>query len=165
MIKHFINLTNGIEAIPNLQDWNVVRICSTTIEKEDWVHLLADLDHNLLFWLSQGAECHIYDYTPGDRDSKVITLGVPFIRAVLRRSWFGVCPMDLDDQIYCDLIDRADTQAKQRMKRKIKYYRKILNTDVIRLVGHSQPTTHDGDFAYYSGILKYSAYLKWSIHG
>lgn len=144
---NFINLTNGIEAIPDLPNWSVVRICSTTIEKEDWEYLIGDLDHNLLFFLSQGVDCHIYDFGTRREFSKTISFGVPFIKNVLTHCWLGIHFPPADK------LMRAETKSSQHMKRKVNYYRKILRTSEVRLFGHSKRTEHDGDMSYYQEIL------------
>ena len=54
---NFINLTNGIEALPALDHaTNVCRIQSSRCEANDFYGVLQDLDHNLLFHLATGAE-------------------------------------------------------------------------------------------------------------
>ena len=79
---HFINLTNGIEALdklpPHLQNnVNFVRIQSSKCEANDFYGILQDVDHNLLFHLATGAECVVYDFGsrgsrwPGAEDQKV----------------------------------------------------------------------------------------------
>ena len=75
---NFINLTNGIEALPVLDHaTNVCRIQSLRCEANDFYGVLQDLDHNLLFHLATGAECRIYDYGsrgtrwPGETEQKI----------------------------------------------------------------------------------------------
>ena len=54
---NFINLTNGIEALPALDhSTQVCRIQSSRCEANDFYGVLQDLDHNLLFHLATGAE-------------------------------------------------------------------------------------------------------------
>ena len=98
---HFINLTNGIEALdklpPDLQNnVNFVRIQSSKCEANDFYGILQDVDHNLLFHLATGAECVVYDFGsrgsqwPGAEDQKVpraIWWGLEWIRYALTRAW------------------------------------------------------------------------------
>ena len=155
MLKKFINLTNGIESIPSLgDDWSAIRICSTTIEKRDWLTLIGDLDHNLLFWLSQGADCVIYDYGARRPISKTVSFGVPLIKSVLERVWLNRQVNSTIAHAQCiRLLQVADTHQKQTIKRKLLYYRRLLRTDEVRLRGCSAATEHDGDVDYYKGIL------------
>ena len=63
MDKHFINLTNGIEAIPFLDNYEFVRIPSTYCEAKAWDKLMLSLDSNFLMNLAVGNTCIIYDYS------------------------------------------------------------------------------------------------------
>ena len=49
--KNWINLTNGIEDIENLDNFSFIRIQSTTLERKDYIKLFLDLDHNFLIHL------------------------------------------------------------------------------------------------------------------
>lgn len=151
---NFINLTNGIEKIPALDNWAAVRISSTTIEKKDWELLFQDLDHNLLFWLSQGEECRVYDYGTRRLTSKTVSVGIPLIKQILENVWLGKPTTTALAKIVQGRIERATTKKSQDVKRKLKYYRKILDTDEIRLTGHSETTDNDGKIDFYKKILK-----------
>jgi len=64
--RHFINLTNGVEALEALRlrgiDPGFVRIQSSHCEANDFYGILKELDHNLLMHLATGSTCLIYDY-------------------------------------------------------------------------------------------------------
>lgn len=165
MIRKFVNLTNGIEAIPSLDhSWEICRIQSTTIEKENWPLLFADLDHNLLFRLAIGEECIIYDFGAGRKNTKVVYIGIPLIAALLERAWFDRVPY-LWDQKYnvekqyksaCKrVLERADNKIAQHAKRKLGYYKRYLSVKdrSIKLFGVSKETSHDGDIDYYRNIV------------
>lgn len=141
MQKHFINLTNGIEWIPYLTDYSFVRIESTAIEKDDWLRILRDLDVNLLMHLSLGYECHIYDCGTRREVSKTISVGVPYIKKFLTDRWLNCIEM------------RAIDRETQHLKRKIQYFKRYLNTNEIRLIGHSKSTINDGDRSYFKNTI------------
>ncbi len=145
MILHYINLTDGIEWIPELPNYHAVRISSTVIEKADWPLLVLELDHDLLFRLSQGVECVVYDCGTRRVVSKTIAIGVPYIKSVLEQAWFGE-----------GAFKRATTVIAQRAKAKVGYCRKLLNTTEVRLRGVSKRTDHDGDYGWYRDLLKNS---------
>ena len=94
---NFINLTNGIEALPALDhSTQVCRIQSSRCEANDFYGVLQDLDHNLLFHLATGAECRIYDYGsrgtrwPGEVEQKIpraIWWGLVWVRYALEEVW------------------------------------------------------------------------------
>jgi len=59
--RHFINLTNGVEALPTLTalqlTYSFVRLPSTDCEQQNWEQLLLSLDANLLTMLALGHRC------------------------------------------------------------------------------------------------------------
>ncbi len=147
---NFINLTNGIEKISDLDSWSVVRIRSTTIERENWELLFSDLDHNLLFWLARGVRCHVYDFGTRHKTNKTIGFGIPLIKGVIGKVWFNI-PLanKVHQTVYDELIGRPQTFAAINVKRKLSYYKNLLASDDVHLFGHSEATEHDGDFVFY----------------
>ena len=95
-VRHFINLKNGVEAIPTLRavgidDYAFVRIQSTLCEVGDMEKMLLELDANLLVSLALGYSCVVYDF--GSRDKKrgvprALWYGLEFTRFALNRYWF-----------------------------------------------------------------------------
>ena len=174
MIKTFINLTNGIEKLLefNINEVSFIRIQSTTIENKDWCKLFLDLDHNFLMHLALGFECNVYDYGTNRICSKSIYQGIEIIKYCLNRYWFNI---DLEivwkrcrngqysttinlkpyfDIIYNNLFIYDRNKDKIKVRNKLKYYKRFLNCNQIDLQGHSESTSHDGDYNYYFQILK-----------
>jgi hypothetical protein len=56
--RHYINLTNGLEAVPRLQalglDYSYLRLPSTRCEQQQFEALVNDLDGDLLMRLALG---------------------------------------------------------------------------------------------------------------
>ena len=72
--RHYINLSNGVEAIDGLlsagvapEALGVCRIQSSQCESQDFSGLLANLDHDMMLHLALGHECRVYDF--GSRGS------------------------------------------------------------------------------------------------
>ena len=68
-VRHFINLTNGIEIVPKLlsngvkeQELNYIRIQSTHCESRNYNGILESLDTTLLMNLARGNICLLYDF-------------------------------------------------------------------------------------------------------
>jgi hypothetical protein len=68
-VRHFINLSNGAEALPLLEAAGVpseqvsfIRVQSSHCEAQDYYGLLHNLDHNLLMHLALGFDCRVYDF-------------------------------------------------------------------------------------------------------
>jgi hypothetical protein len=97
--RHFINLTNGIEALSVLplskEQINFVRLQSTHLERGDYHRFLQEIDYNLLMHLALGNTCYLYDYGCRRNDeqeplyghSRIHWMGVPFMRFILNRVW------------------------------------------------------------------------------
>jgi len=176
MIKHFINLTNGIEFISELQekgitDINFIRIESTTLERKDFIKLLNSLDSNLLMYLALGYKCYFYDAGTNRNFSKTCYLGVPLINYILSRRWTGNVPIAYrysrsGKERITDVAGRSDwiynflftfeqsDKAKRSMKRKIDYYKRyITNGKIGELIPISHSTSNDGNYAYYAKVV------------
>lgn len=173
--KHFVNLTNGILAIPELDQagipYEFIRIQSTTLENKNWIKLFTDLDHNFLMNLALGNMCIVYDYGTNRPYSKTIYIGLEIIRYVLNRYWYKIdnpeairynrngnpCPHNMReyyDKIFSYLLIHDKTKEKIAVKLKLNYYKKYLNNKSINLEGRSESTDKDGQFEYMANLLK-----------
>lgn len=80
--KIFINLTNGIEAIPELaiSDISFIRIQSCHCERQKFELIIDNLDYNFLMYLALGYECIVYDFGVNSD----VSYQVAFYNAILR---------------------------------------------------------------------------------
>ena len=177
MNKVFLNLTNGLEFLPELseEERNTIMftyIASTTLENKSYIKLLVDLDHNLLFNLAIGNECFIVDYGTNRPFSKTIYLGIPLIRYCLTRFWLDedredlcyrltrngsskICEVERFKFIYDFIFNYDLTREKLNLKTKLKKYKKkFLRTSAINLHGYSISTCHDGKHSYYKALIE-----------
>lgn len=168
----FLNLTNGIEYLPEVEDGVIhfMRIRSTTIERKDWLFLLMDLDHNFLLHLALGKDCVFVDYGTNRLNSKTVYYGIQLVRYVLSRRWFGIAEtpyrlhrnsngkiFDVESHfshIYDTLFVHDQDADKCKLKKKLDYYKKFLNTSELKLSTISNSTTYDGNYPHYFEILK-----------
>lgn len=97
--RHFINLTNGLEALSALHELipsaqlRFTRIQSSHCESGAYDKLLCGLDNELLFSLACGRQCYVYDFASRNKTcgvSRAIFLGVQFIKWSLAYLWFHV---------------------------------------------------------------------------
>ena len=161
MIKNYINLTNGIEAVQQygLQDYAFIRIQSTACEQHSWDKILQDLDYDFLMNVALGNECVIYDYGTRKPVPRAIYQGVEFIKYVLNRFWYNV-----ETEIYIsrsrknrganatDYFDKAYRSLSEQTFKKLKYFRQFLGGTInIRCITSS--TSHDNDKSFYANIL------------
>lgn len=144
----YLNLTNGLEFLPEYPDARFVRIPSTSIEQNDWFSIFMELDHDLLFNLARGRECAIYDCGCRREVSKTISVGIPTIRGCLDAYWFN----KPKPEKYVGLFEYekgCNVDYLTRIKRKFDYYKRYLTGDSVKLHGVSKLTVHDGDREYY----------------
>lgn len=95
---HYINLTNGIEAIVDLDTMlsgtqiRFTRIQSSHCERGAYEKILTYLDNDLLFSLACGRKVFVYDFASRNKVRGVprsIFLGIQFIKWSLAYLWFG----------------------------------------------------------------------------
>lgn len=151
----YLNLTNGLEALPLVDGYKIIRIQSTACEQKRWGYILADLDNGLLFDLAIGKNCYIIDYAQRKKIPRALFQGVEWIKFVLNKVWLN--------REYKPLIRGNDAsryfaeQYKLLDKitlNKIKYYKKFINTDEINLFPVSKQTANDGNYIYYAELCK-----------
>ncbi|HAX18280.1 MAG TPA: hypothetical protein DCY00_06770 [Actinobacteria bacterium] len=172
MEKHFINLTNGIEQIPNLkpEEINFLRIQSTTLERKNYYKLFSELDNNFLMNLVLGNKCIVYDFGTNKPLSKTIYLGLPIIEYCLNKYWTGyeADKVMVGRKFQCNIKDYVEKeiyqkyfmhhgektlQAKINLTQKFFYFKKFIRGR-INLIGVSKPTNHDSDILFYKNIIE-----------
>lgn len=93
---HYINLTNGLQALPTLRALQlpprITRIQSTHCEQQQLEQLCLGLGPDLLFHLATGRCCLVWDL--GSRNKKravprALWYGLEFIRFSLALAWYG----------------------------------------------------------------------------
>lgn len=172
-VKHYLNLTNGLESlahIPPGEPYGFIRVQSTTLENKDWTKLFGrELDADLLLHLALGVTCYFYDRGTNRPYSKTVYLGIPVIKYVLERCWLDKSPAAVVSpgrrgKAEIDITQVAaaayhaifsDSSNKQAaIRKKLRYYKKYLKTSELKLIGVSCSTSHDGDYAFYSDLVK-----------
>ena len=171
---HYINLTSGVEAIPelssaeyayfngicyspiNISDWHFLRIQSTACEQKRWEYILSDLDNDFLMNLALGNKCVIHDYSAHKTCPRSIFQGLEWIKFSLEWAWF-----DHIGKVNIRGDDCTTYFAKELFKIKdgatmvkLKYFRKFLNTDKLNIETIVAQTKHDGDIEFHKDILK-----------
>lgn len=163
MIKHYINLTNGIEAIPVInENYSYIRIQSTICEQKLWDRLIQDLDYDLLMNLAIGNECIIYDFGANKPISRAVYQGLEFLKYVLNKRWLNkeyktnVVKSKNTSRINCcnKYFEECYLKLEDRTKKKLDYFIPYVITDNIKLNSITRGTNHDNDKEYYRNILK-----------
>lgn len=157
MEKLYLNLTNGIELLENLNslDFNFVRIQSTACEQKRWDFILQELDYNFLMHLALGENVIVVDYSAKKAQTRAVYQGLEFIKYTLNRYWldkdYTPCVKGFNCKEYFkEVYDKLD----KRTFKKLDYFKKFLATSEINLKSKCFKTEHDGDYEYYSALLK-----------
>lgn len=166
--KIFVNLSNGIEAFercPFLMrrgDISFIRIQSTHCEQKLWDDVIANLDANFLVNLALGAECVVFDYGAHSPRPRALWQGLSFVAYCIERVWMGRnpekwfvtrAPASRGHNCVSD-FKRWFAALNGKSITKLKYYRKYLNCDNIILCYITGKTDKDGNYKYYSDLLK-----------
>lgn len=163
MTCHYINLTNGIEAIPLLKSndiaFHFLRIQSTVCEQKDWDRLIQELDYDFLMNVALGNECIIYDYGARKQIPRAVYQGIEFIKYVLYRRWL--------DKEYVTNVSRSKKgkinsnkyfsycyeRLNRKTKKKLDYFKSYVVGE-ISITARTDATIHDGDKKFYGNIIK-----------
>lgn len=166
----YLNLTNGIEYLNDVEEpYSFIRIQSTTLERKLFEKLILELDYAFLLNLALGKKVIVVDYGTNRKNSKTISKGIPIIRYILNRFWYDIdedvyflnCNSDKKNKqteyvkhIYNQLFTFNRTKEKEKVISKLRYFKRYLNSDRVYLEGKSFSTNNDGNYTYYSNLLK-----------
>lgn len=155
LITHFVNLTNGIEAIPEIKgEVGFIRIQSTACEQNRWEFIIQELDYTFLMAIALGYTVYVYDYSARKEIPRALYKGLEFVRYVLNRDWLQQSvDVNVNGHNSKDYFEEVYRSFRKRTKKKIKYFRKFLKTDTIDIVMVTDFTEHDGDYDYYRRVL------------
>ena len=173
-LRYFVNLTNGIEAIPQLlaekgiaaDNIQFVRIQSSHCESADHNAIIQNLDYNFLMNLALGNVCVVYDFgsrgtgmPEGDcRDGipRAMWWGTEFIRHAIEDAWGLSSSSSMrvvkGYNVEADFNKRLQDMPKN-VKKRLKYFRPFVQTDKLRWFNAYSKTDHDGDREWYAQTL------------
>ena len=161
MIKRYINLTNGIEAIPTIDgEYSFIRIQSTACEQKLWDRLILDLDYDFLMNAALGNQCLIYDFGAKKVVPRAVYQGVKFIIFVLEKHWYGrtvttyVSRGSRTGHDVTEYFNKMYSYLSKETLKKLDYFKPFLCGNYINIGWITDSTEHDGDKLYYSSIVK-----------
>lgn len=163
---HYINLTNGIEAIPKLNgEYKFIRIQSTWCEQKLFNRIIQDLDYDFLMNLALGHRCIVYDFGANKPVPRAVYQGLEFVKYTLNRRWLNKEYItdvgkhrNNEKGFNCnDYFSVCYQKLEERTKKKLDYFLPFINTDELKLECVTASTEHDGDKEYYKEILKNAA--------
>lgn len=142
-IRHYVNLTNGIEVLRVLQllgisqnEVRFTRLQSTVCEARAWNVLLDLLDTDLIFSLACGHVCYLYDIGSRSKGKnaavpRAIWMGVEFVKYALTYFWAGADKRKVPDTVIVRGKNVApywrdevcQFQIDKPVKKRIKYFK------------------------------------------
>lgn len=162
-IHHYINLTNGLEAVPRLQkitsNINICRLQSSHCEASRPDLLLQSIDASMLFWLARGHTVLVYDF--GSRNKKrgaprALWYGLEFLKCVLGSVWYpnqrdGSSSFVRGYNAQRDFEALVSKYVDRPTMKKLKYYRQYIDesNSCIHLYGVYDSTENDANQEYY----------------
>jgi hypothetical protein len=159
MIIHWINLTNGLQAIPDygLTDYRVMRLQSTYCEQKLWNDILMTIPDEFLFRASLGDECRVYDYGANRIVPRSIWQGLELVRYVLMRKWFNeiVFLEGRQGRSMFGYFDRVYTGLPKRVLTRLTYFEKYLIGKPLLITSVTSPTIHDGTKEWFVKCLEH----------
>lgn len=154
--RHFVNLTNGIEAIRQfgLTDYRFIRLQSTHCEQKRWSDIIMGLSDDFLMCAALGHRCTVYDYGANKPIPRAIWQGLEWIKFCIYRRW--------DDAIYmprhralssAGFFEEKLRELRKPAKSKLDYFRRYRN-GAICIEAVTSSTGNDGDYDLYAKIAK-----------
>ncbi len=152
-IIKYLNLTNGLEYLDEIQNYKLVRIQSSLCERKCWDKLIQDLDYNFLFDLAQGNTIQIYDASSKKKETRALYQGIEFIRYVLLRRWFDSKPSEIPAVVkgnnVTEYFEIEYKKLSSSTKKKLDYVKKFVNSNGIYINKICKKSLHDGEYEYY----------------
>lgn len=156
MVKYYLNLTNGIEALEKegFKDANFIRIQSTACEQKRWDFILQELDYNFLMDIALGNTVFVVDFGANKEVPRALYQGVAFIKYVLNRRWLNtIIQPTVRGNDCAKYFDECYRNLDKRTLKKIDYFRKFVKTKEIEIFRVSASTDKDGNYEYYRDLL------------
>lgn len=148
MIRHFLNLSNGLEFAPDLKvSWGLVRIQSTWCEQKRWWPIIQDLDYTFLLALASGEPVFVYDTSAQKDTSRAIYQGLEWVKYACNRVWFDNTTVPIVRGNDCSSYFAECWKEKTEPAiRKLRYCKKFVLSSGISLSTVCRRSIFDGKY-------------------
>lgn len=157
-IIKYLNLTNGLEYLNEIESYKLVRIQSSLCEQKCWDKLIQDLDYNFLFDIAQGNIIEVFDTSRKKKESRALYQGIEFIRYVLLRRWFDAKPTEIPAVVngfkVTEYFETEYKKLSKDTKKKLDYVKKFVNSNGIYIKRICKKSLYDGQYEYFKKLLK-----------
>lgn len=159
------NLTNGIEVIPYLNEYNIpYRFCrfrSCSFEQANWNDSIADMPDDMLMGLAVGRRQIVIDFGANRPCPRALRQGLMIAIRRISLSWgfvvddhMWICNRQGIPMIVGNEFARQAMRIDKKQESRLKYFRRYVNTDRLKLTMMCAPTSHDGDYERHVNIVQ-----------
>jgi len=155
MIRHYVNLSNGIEALPELvevrADVRFMRLRSTDCEHKHWADIITNLPDDFLLDLAAGRRVIVHDRACSNRAhglSRAQWQGLAWVRYALTRADWGPCmlrdecgPILAQPEPWRPVWDALPGDVKGRLR----WFSRWVQVNEVRIECQGGIAEHDGD--------------------
>jgi hypothetical protein len=149
----FLNFTNGLERIHEIENPHFIRIQSTACEQKRWKFILEELDYDFLFHVAKGDEVYIHDLSARKPYARALYQGIPFINYSLHYYWEDI----FLDKCFVKSNNVAkyfkEVVSKIPIPTNIKYIKRFYKGP-IQIIPVGGRTLNDGNDLYFRSLLK-----------
>lgn len=161
----WVNLTNGIEVIPYLESqaiqYKFCRFRSCSFEQANWNDAIADMPDDMLMGLATGSRQIIVDFGANRPCPRSLRQGVMIAIRRISLSWgfdvdkhMWICDRQGKPMVVGDEFARQTMRIDKKQASRLKYFRKYVNTDALKITMVCSSTSHDGDYEMHANIVK-----------
>jgi len=155
MTVHFINLTNGIQAIEDygLVNYRFIRLQSTACEQKRWEDIILSISDDLLMHVALGHHCIVYDYGANKGVPRAVWQGLEWLKYVLARHWHHKTYTPQGRASTCGSYFMVCYKGLSNRARARLTYFGHYGHGPTRITAVTRATNRDGDFLWYDHIL------------
>lgn len=166
--KIWLNLTNGLEAAKSFDDngipYDFCRFRSSSFEQKNWSDAIDSMPDDMLMRLALGQQQVIVDYGANKECPRSMYQGIPIAVRMMSLAW----GLNTDKNMWIfnrhgaairvsDDFAKAAMQLDKKQRNRLKYFKRYVDADEIKIAMLCSSTEHDGDYKYYSSCIKESA--------
>lgn len=151
---HYVNLTNGIEKIPELEDFRFIRIQSSHCEEKKFDLVLRNLSDDFILNCLLGHQINIYDFGARKEIPRAVWQGVEWIKYIFNLYFLDIETIPITNGVNClKYFQEQSRKLPEDVKKKLSYHKKFVSTTSIKINCITTSTTHDGDTKFFQKIL------------
>jgi hypothetical protein len=158
-VSHFINLTNGIQAIQDygLTDYRFIRLQSTACEQKRWEEILNTLSDDFMVAAALGNNCIVYDYGANKEVPRAVWQGMEWVKFALLKRWHDITYLPLGRAKTCGTyFAEVFASLDKKTKARLDYFGKYVSGP-LHISSKTTATDKDSNYSWYVDVLRHNA--------